>query len=71
MKKIIATALLSLPALFASAQTTADSIKTVVNNLFIAMKNSDGNGIKACFADGAFLQTIVTSKEMKTVIKND
>ena len=71
MKKIIAIALLSLPALFASAQTTADSIKAVVNNLFIAMKNSDGNGIKACFADGAILQTIVTSKEMKTVIKSD
>ena len=71
MKKIATIILVCLPALYTSAQTTNDSIKTVVNNLFIAMKNSDGNGVKACFADGAILQTIVTNKEMKTIIEND
>lgn len=71
MKKIAAIILVCLPALFVSAQTTTDSIKTVVNNLFIAMKSSDGEGIKKCFADGAILQTIVTNKELKTVVEND
>jgi len=34
------------------------------------MKNSDGEGIKTCFAKGAILQTIV-NKESKTVVEND
>ena len=71
MKKIILVILLTIPALWATSQSTADSIKAVVNNLFVAMKNSDGNRIKTCFADGAILQTIVTNKEMKTIIEND
>lgn len=48
MKKIATIILVCLPALYTSAQTTNDSIKTVVNNLFIAMKNSDGNAVKNC-----------------------
>jgi len=71
MKKITAIIIVCLPALFASAQTATDSIKTVVNNLFVAMKNSDGEGVKKCFAEGAILQTIVTNKELKTIIESD
>ena len=71
MKKIITTILVCTTVIFASAQTTTDSIKAVVNNLFVAMKNSDGNGIKACFANGAILQTIVTNKELKTIVETD
>jgi hypothetical protein len=71
MKKIISIILMCGISFFASAQTGADSIKTVVNNLFTAMKNSDGEGIKKCFADGAVLQTIVTGKENKTTVEND
>ena len=71
MKKIITTILVCTTVIFTSAQTTTDSIKAVVNNLFVAMKNSDGNGIKACFANGAILQTIVTNKELKTIVETD
>ena len=71
MKKAIVISLLIFSTFFVSAQNTTDSIKAVVNNLFIAMKNSDGNAVKNCFADGAILQTIVTNKEMKTIIEND
>ena len=71
MKKLTLTIFISISVVFVSAQPAADSIKTVVNNLFIAMKNSDGNGIKACFAKDAVLQTIATNKEMKQVVEND
>jgi len=71
MKKYCFFILLCLASLFTSAQTAADSIKTVVNNLFVAMKNSDGNGIKACFAKNAILQTIARNKEMKDELETD
>jgi hypothetical protein len=71
MKKIFSIILMCSISVFASAQTAADSIKNVVNNLFIAMKNSNGEGIKKCFAAGAILQTIVTDKENKTAVEND
>lgn len=40
------------------AQNSVDSIKTVVDNLFIAMQNSDTTLLKSCFSEGAILQTI-------------
>jgi hypothetical protein len=53
------------------AQTAEDSIKTVINNLFSAMKNSDAALLKTTFADSAILQTIGRDKEGKTIIEND
>ncbi len=47
----------------ANAQTTEDSVKAAVNKLFVAMKNSDGEMVKNCFADSAVLQTIARNKE--------
>ena len=40
------------------AQTAEDSVKAVINKLFIAMKSSDGKQLQECFADSAILQTI-------------
>ena len=40
------------------AQSTEDSVKQVVNNLFIGMKAGNGAMIAAAFADSAVLQTI-------------
>jgi hypothetical protein len=51
--------------------TTEDSVRAAVNELFIAMKNSDGARLRASFADSALLQTIVTNKEGKTVVRNE
>ena len=44
------------------AQSTEDSVKQVVNNLFIGMKASNGAMIAAAFADSAVLQTISRDK---------
>jgi len=67
--------LVSLTYLFLSftvnAQSAADSVKAVVNDLFTAMKNGDPVLLKSCFADSAILQTITRNKEGQTVIKNE
>ena len=52
------------------AQSAEDSVKAVVNNLFRAMKNSDGVLLKSVFADSAILQTIET-KTGKTIVTNE
>ena len=52
------------------AQSAEDSVKAVVNNLFRAMKNSEGVMLKSVFADSAILQTIET-KTGKTIVKNE
>ncbi|MEP7374938.1 MAG: nuclear transport factor 2 family protein [Chitinophagaceae bacterium] len=50
------------------AQTAEDSIKTVVNNLFTAMRNADAALLKSTFSDSAILQTITRSKEGKMLV---
>jgi hypothetical protein len=53
------------------AQTTEDSVKAVVNDLFKAMKSADAVLLKTVFADSAILQTIVNTKAGKTIIRNE
>lgn len=55
----------------AIAQTTEDSVKTAVNQLFTAMKNADGPALQAAFTDSALLQTITRNKEGKMLVKNE
>jgi hypothetical protein len=54
-----------------SAQPSQDSIKTTVNALFSAMKNSDGLGITTVFGDSALLQSIVSHPDGRTEIRNE
>jgi len=54
----------------AEAQTSEDSVKQTVNQLFVAMKNADAQGLEICFADNAVLQTII-NKEGRTSVKNE
>lgn len=65
--------LLSLTSLtvMAKAQTAEDSVKTAVNRLFTAMKNSDAVALESSFADSAILQTITKDKDGKMVIETD
>ncbi|HEX9513610.1 MAG TPA: nuclear transport factor 2 family protein [Puia sp.] len=51
--------------------TTEDSVRAAVNELFLAMKNSDAARLRAAFTDSALLQTIVINKEGKTVARNE
>lgn len=48
------------------AQTAEDSIKSIINQLFTAMKNCDTVLLKDCFADSAILQTITSRGKVGT-----
>jgi hypothetical protein len=56
---------------YLDAQTTEDSVKAVVKQLFEGMKNSDAMMIQSVFADSAILQSVGRNKEGKTVIENE
>jgi hypothetical protein len=53
------------------AQTTEDSVKASVNQLFTAMKNADSSLLAASFADSAVLQTVITDKEGRVKVENE
>jgi len=60
-----------LLAQYLDAQTTEDSVKAVVKQLFDGMKNSDAAMIQSAFADSALLQSVGRNKEGKIVIENE
>jgi hypothetical protein len=66
MKKgiLILALCLSVQTLF--SQTAEDSVKTVINKLFTAMKSSDGAMLKECFTDSAILQTIARNGRVRS-----
>ena len=55
----------------AIAQTAEDSVKAVINKMFIGMKKGDMALLKNSFADSVILQTITRNKEGNIVIKNE
>jgi hypothetical protein len=70
--KFLFASLFLLMSITAKSQTPAtDSVKAVVNSLFVAMKTSDAALLLSAFNDSAILQTIVTNKEGKMVVKNE
>lgn len=72
MKKFLLIAFAVFTCTFSFAQTTEDSIKQVVNQMFVAMKTSDVYMFKTSFTDSAFLQTIATDlKTGKMKVKNE
>lgn len=54
-----------------NAQSADDSVKTVINQMFAAMKNADAVALKDLFADSALLQSISRTADGKTVVKNE
>ena len=56
---------------YLDAQTTEDSVKAVVKQLFEGMKNSDAKMIQSAFADSAILQSVGKDKEGKIAIENE
>ncbi len=65
---------LSLTIIFCSslgAQTTEDSVKTAVNNLFTAMKNADSTALKNVFSASAVLQTISKTREGSDIVQTE
>lgn len=55
----------------AKAQTAEDSVKSVINTMFTAMKKADGGMLKSCFSDSIVFQTIARNKEGKTIVRNE
>jgi Putative lumazine-binding len=53
------------------AQSAADSVKTVINTMFTAMKNGDAALFKTTFADSAVLQTLARDKEGKLLVLSE
>ena len=56
---------------FANAQTGEDSIKAVINTMFTAMKNADGEMLKSTFSDSIVFQSISRDKAGATVVRNE
>ena len=71
MKLLVCLSLFAFLSVSAKCQTTADSVKAAVNELFTAMKNSDAVLLKSCFADSAVLQAISRDKEGNLLVKNE
>jgi len=59
---------ISVPAI---AQDPKDDIKQVITQLFKGMHESDSASVASVFMDGAIMQTIVNTKENKTIVKNE
>ncbi|HEY6975616.1 MAG TPA: nuclear transport factor 2 family protein [Chitinophagaceae bacterium] len=50
-----------------NAQSSEDSVKSVISKMFTAMKDGDSASLMKCFADAAILQT-VTEKDGKVSV---
>ena len=71
MKRIVLSlTLLFDAAAFVRAQSTEDSVKAAVNQLFTGMKTADATLVETAFGDSAILQTI-GQRDGKTVIRNE
>ncbi|RYZ23383.1 MAG: hypothetical protein EOO16_05205 [Chitinophagaceae bacterium] len=55
----------------AQAQSAEDSVRTTIDRLFEGMRKGDSAAIRAAFAPGAVLQTVVTPKTGGTRIMNE
>lgn len=53
------------------AQTATDSIKAAVNALFAAMKAADTVMLKNAFHETALLQTLASTKDDKSFVRNE
>ncbi|MEO5945623.1 MAG: nuclear transport factor 2 family protein [Chitinophagaceae bacterium] len=56
---------------FVKAQSAEDSVKAVINKMFTAMKNADGEMLKSSFSDSIVFQTISRNKGGATVVRNE
>ena len=72
MKKIFVLAgFIVFTATYAQPQPAVDSVKATIDKMFRAMKSSDAQLLKACFADSAIMQTIQENKSGSTIVKNE
>ena len=58
MVKYLYTIVCFFFAFTVKAQSAEDSVKAVINKMFIAMKDGDGKSLAECFTEAAILQTV-------------
>ncbi len=71
MKQIFFVIVSAIYGQIVFSQTSADSVKLVVNKMFTGMKQADAVMLKECFADSAVLQTVAKSKDGKVSVRNE
>ena len=71
MKPILIMLTMIFFSISLQAQSTDDSVKAAVNQLFEGMKNANASMVSASFSDSAVLQTITTNREGQTVVRNN
>lgn len=71
MKRLFVCLALLHISFFVAAQTAADSVRAVINDMFSAMKTNDGKKLAACFSDSAILQTVQVKKTGEVKILNE
>ncbi|TCZ69340.1 nuclear transport factor 2 family protein [Flaviaesturariibacter aridisoli] len=69
MKRILA--ILTVWSATASAQSAEDSVRASVNRLFDGMRRADTTAIRAAFAPGALLQTVLVNRDGNTRIESE
>jgi hypothetical protein len=55
----------------AKAQTAEDSVKAVINRLFLGMKGADAALVRSCFGDSVVFQTVARDKEGSILVRNE
>lgn len=55
----------------ALSQSTEDSVKAAVNNLFTAMRTTDVVLLKSVFHNNAIMQTITRNKDGESIVANE
>lgn len=63
MKKYLLAIVLMTITAHVQAQSSEDSVKAVINQLFTSMRNADSMGVVNCFSEKNILQTIVRDKD--------
>lgn len=71
MKKYVWLLILFTITTGVQAQTTEDSVKAVINQLFTAMRNADSAGVVNCFSEKNILQTIIRDKDGNTSTRTE
>jgi len=71
MRPVLLIAFMLMHVFVSRGQAAADSVKAAVNLLFEGMKNSDAAAIRNAFADSAVLQSIASTKEGRTIIRDE
>ena len=71
MKRFLILLTVTFYGSLSHAQSAEDSVKAVINKMFTAMQNADGDLLKTCFADSVIFQTIGRDKAGNLVVQNE